>query len=97
MGGAIKGLGFGGETWRDVTSLRSNGVTYTNNLGYPILISVQATSASDGPCVRINGILRAQQYVGGYAGTYSNVTTIVPPGSTYSSSCGNLVFWHELY
>lgn len=33
-----------GQTWQDVTSSRSTGVTYTNNTGKPIVVSFSATT-----------------------------------------------------
>lgn len=98
---AIKGLGFGGTVWNDVTGSRSSGTTYTNSYSYPIAVSATGTGAS-GPSIfaYVDGILVSDfnwQFNG--AGAHSGAFIIVPPGSTYE-----LVFngsgiqnWVELY
>jgi hypothetical protein len=99
---ALKGLGLGGETWHNVTSSRSSGVTYTNSYNYPIVVSATGSAANGSPRldIYVDGILISSfnwQFNG--AGARSGGSAIVPPGSTYS-----LVFngsgisnWVELY
>ena len=98
----IKGLGFGGETWHDVTGTRSSGVPYTNNHGYPIQVSAWETGQYDSNCqFLINGSVVAfwgAQFNG--AGAVSGITgPIVPPGATYqiNTQGGGITGWWELY
>lgn len=98
---AIRGLGFGGETWQNVTSSRASGTTYTNNLGYPIAVSARSTGASS-PSITIvvNGVTVSNfnwQFNG--AGAFAGGFTIVPPGATYSLTFNGagIDFWVELY
>ena len=98
----IKGLGFGGETWHDVTGTRSSGVAYPNNHGYPIQVSAWETGQYDSNCqFLINGSVVAfwgAQFNG--AGAVSGITgPIVPPGATYqiNTQGGGITGWWELY
>jgi hypothetical protein len=98
----IKGLGFGGETWHDVTGARSSGTVYTNNNGYPIAVSAGGSAANSGPALEIivNGVQVSNfnwQFNG--AGAHSGGFTIVPPGATYQLifNGSGIAFWSELY
>jgi len=82
---ALKGLGFGGETWHSVSV--NNSETYTNTYGYPIMVSFWNQTATIGTS-------RIQMYVDGVqvgfqqanfngSGLVMSVNAIVPPGSTY--------------
>ena len=98
----IKGLGFGGEIWHDVTGARSSGTVYTNNNGYPIAVSAGGSAANSGPSLEIivNGVQVSNfnwQFNG--AGAHSGGFTIVPPGATYQLifNGSGIAFWSELY
>jgi hypothetical protein len=97
----IKGLGFGGETWHNVTGSRSSGTQYTNSNGYPIAVSAKGTGASSPSIdVYVNGV-----YVQGFnwqfngAGAHSGCFTIVPTGATYQLNFNGsgIDTWAELY
>lgn len=97
---SIKGLGFGGEIWRDVTGSRGAGVQYTNNTGYPIAVS--ATGGAGGYSVLhgyVNGVLVSEynwQFNG--AGAHGGCFLIVPPGATYQINADSgIQRWTELY
>lgn len=97
---AIKGLGFGGTVWNDVTGSRAINTTYTNTYSYPIAVNIQVVNGN-GIYFYLNGTLvyRTWNDVNTGAGQigYGSVMHIVPPGYTYSASGGNLVLWWELY
>lgn len=80
-----------GQSWVDVTSQRSVGVTYTNTTGRPIqiLLDFVRPTASWSLNVVIDGL--TSNGAGGYC-------PIIPPGSTYmvSASGINTVKWREL-
>jgi len=97
-----KGLGYGGETWHDLTGSRSANTTYTNNYSYPIMVSVQLHSGSSGTnpsYLYVNGVAVGVVTGGGWTGGMdATCSAIVPPGATYStnsSSAGSR--WCELY
>ena len=72
------------QTWQDFTGSRSSGVTYTNNTGKPIMISVIATGRDATVTIYVGSVLVATQ-TDIYDGT-SNASTgsaIVPAGATY--------------
>ena len=100
---SIKGLGFGGETWHDVTASRAFGTTYTNSNAYPIQINIYGTASSGNAQITITV---AGNVVGSSTGTGSGVTyvgitgVIVPTGATYSAtqtSVSAITNWSELY
>lgn len=80
-----------GQSWVDVTSQRSAGVTYTNTTGrsIQILLDFVRPTASWSLNVVIDGL--TSNGAGGYC-------PIIPPGSTYmvSASGINTVKWREL-
>jgi hypothetical protein len=88
-----------GQTWQNVTSSRSAGVNYTNSTGKPIQVSISI--------YRIGSVGYAYAYVGGVqvaqvrnvgtndVGTTSQISFIVPDGSTYSVSA-SFEYWAEL-
>lgn len=87
-----------GQTWQNVS--RSLGVTYTNNTGKPIQVSVcvyhdeQVVST-----LSVSGVVvsRVRQEVGGATGYQDSThTAIVPDGATYSVTGGSLISWAEL-
>ena len=98
----ISGLGFGGETWHNLTGTRSANTTYTNSHGYPIMVNIQLHSGSSGTnpsYLYVDGNAVANVQGGGWTGAMDAVcSAIVPPGSTYStnsSAAGSS--WWELY
>ena len=73
-----------GQTWQDFTGSRSSGVTYTNNTGKPIMISVIATGRDATVTIYVGSVLVATQtdiYDG--PNNTSTGSTIVPAGATY--------------
>ena len=96
----LKGLGFGGETWHDVSSSRSSGTPYTNSNGYPIMIAVSTSnSTAQGVTIVVGGVT-VSSTIGGGSGYTQGVmgTAIVPTGSTYSVTYyGVSPKWTELY
>lgn len=93
------GLGYG-QTWADYTSVRALGVTYTNNTGKPIAISV--TAGSMNYCVLylvVQGVTQGPQWSGGGGySQFSNMQTVVPIGAPYSATATNcgLASWQEM-
>ena len=80
------------QTWQDVTASRSAGVTYANTTGKPIVVWCRlATGSTD--LFYVGSVVAGV----GYANTATQITSIVPNGSTYSWSSGaNIVTWSEL-
>jgi len=98
----VKGLGFGGTTWHDVTGSRAANTTYTNSYSYPIMVNVNLITGSSGitnpSYFYVNGIAVADANSGGWTGATSfTVSVIVPPGSTYSTNSNGIAIWAELY
>lgn len=93
------GLGLNGETWQNMTSSRAMSTTYTNSLSYPIQIIVTVVNTS-GAWLYINGNLVIRQFYDVNTGAgqtgYSFVSAIIPAGSTYQVTNGNLSTWYEL-
>ena len=75
-----------GQTWQDVTSSRSNGVTYTNNTGKPM--QIYAYQAPSGTTMTISGV--AFPVHGN-----STICVVIPNGATYSIA-GQTSKWLEL-
>ena len=86
-----------GQTWQDVTSQRAVGVTYTNNTGKPIEVSVIAQpNPNNIVALTIGGVLtaRTQAYA---AAVNCSVTGVVPADATYEIEIvGTLFAWSEL-
>lgn len=97
---SLQGLGYGGETWQDLTGSRAVNVTYTNSLTKPIGVLVQVGAQTNGIYFFINGnfVWREWYDVNGGAGQigYSSCFVIIPAGATYSASNGPLRAWWEL-
>ena len=91
-----------GQTWQDVTGSRSSGVTYTNNTGKPIMISVIATGRDATVTIYVGSVLVASQT--DIYDSYANISTgstIVPAGATYRVISTNkygvsMTSWAEL-
>ena len=96
---AVAGLGLGGETWQNMAGSRSVGTTYTNGLAYPIQVIVTLVNTA-GAFLYINGNLVIRQFYDVNTGAgqvgYSFVSAIIPAGSTYQVTNGNLSTWYEL-
>jgi hypothetical protein len=97
---AATGVGIG-QTWQDVAGSRSNGATYTNSTGKPIMVNMGISST--------NGFNNIRASVAGVTvGTFDGATPtstagggsvsfIVPNGTNYSISwVGTRSFWSEL-
>jgi hypothetical protein len=96
----VRGLGFNGETWRNVSGSRSSGTTYTNTNGYPIMICVSTSNGTNqGVTIVVNGVTVSIQNGGGSGYTQGVMgTAIVPTGATYSATYyGGFPLWTELY
>lgn len=98
------GLGVGSQTWRDVTSSRSPGVTYTNTTASPIQVLVTNTTNLGSAWVfsYVNGVAIGIEGSGGSGLTqYSTGNFTVPSGGTYyvtfqNTGSGFGYTWSEL-
>jgi hypothetical protein len=91
-----------GQSWQNLTSSRSLGVTYTNSTGKPIMVMVHCqgnTPNGMGFIITVNGVIAAEgrSDASGYG---PGLSVIVPAGATYSSTInlysGVLARWTEL-
>lgn len=90
------GLGIG-QTWQDVTSSRSVGVTYTNSTGRPIQLAISINPTTATGTLVVDSVTVAE-YVNNpdSQSSRNNLFAIVPNGSTYRISQGSLSNWSEL-
>lgn len=91
-----------GQTWQDVTSSRSSGVTYTNNTGKPIKVSVGSGGRDARVLIYVNDVLVAYSQ-DTYDGNQcrASASEIVPNGASYRVEARNIAsvnvqFWSEL-
>ena len=89
-----------GQTWQDVTSYRQKNVTYTNNTGKPIQLSiiVKDTYATQSVTLNIGGVVAANlpDLAGGNYG-FQQLTAIVPSAQTYRLDTSEILsYWAEL-
>jgi len=100
----LSGLGVG-QTWHDVTTSRAKDVTYTNSSGKAIFISVTDTDGEGstiGFTLFVDGsiIAKTLSYIGSVSGyPRSNLTAIIPNGSTYKvvlHALDTIHLWSEL-
>lgn len=87
-----------GQTWQDVTSSRSNGVTYTNNTGKPIqvVISVFSTNSAESNVLNVGGVTLLDGDLG-VGGMISTQSFVVPSGVSYSfTTTTQIRSWSEL-
>lgn len=95
---ALNDQAFGvGQAWQNVTSSRASGVTYTNNTGKPIAVSITLTDfGGSNYLVYVDGVLVINIWDYGSSGA-NHSFFIVPTGASYSISTGNkLELWSEL-
>lgn len=74
------GIGFG-QKWYDVTNKRTQGTTYTNTTGIPIMINVYDFGNGGTQAIYVDDLKVAQN-----AGSNSQditISAIIPPNSTY--------------
>lgn len=73
-----------GQTWQNVTASRTFGVTYTNNTGKPIEVSIIFDSVNTSAQSRliIDGIIIQDIFFG--SGSEGSMSNIIPNNSTYS-------------
>lgn len=89
-----------GQTWTNVFSSRSTGVTYTNSTGKPIGVAISYTcnTASTVQGLTIDGV--SVYAAGSEVGNGSGFCLIVPNGSTYifltNGGTITIVTWNEL-
>jgi hypothetical protein len=97
---AIK-KGFG-QVWTDFTGSRAAGTTYTNSTGFPLFVSVNATSslAPAGLIATINATITVVSGPTPGTGSSTGIFFVVPPGQTYSvafnTGTATISFWREL-
>jgi hypothetical protein len=89
------------QTWTNVTSTRTTGVTYTNTAGRPIMVAVTPTAAGGLiGAFNINGsVVAGVQHTPSGGGGASAFSYIIPNGATYSvTNLGNftILYWWEL-
>lgn len=78
---SIKGLGFGGETWKDASGTYSANSGYTNNYGYPIAMNAGWSNGSG--YFTVNGVDNYSSS-GANGNTNTGVFVIIPTGATWS-------------
>jgi len=95
------GLGHN-QTWQNVTSSRSSGVTYTNTTGKPIMVSIRSDDVASTAWFRIvvDGIIVIGLQQAGTTYQLGVGGIVVPNGSTYSyvkgSASVGTVYYLEL-
>lgn len=98
IGTAGGGIGIN-QTWQNVLASRSSGVTYTNNTGRTIVITIsRGMAANSYHSVSIDGN-EVSRFVNPFGDrpVYVGITHIVPNGSTYiTTGGGGVTFWWEL-
>lgn len=91
-----------GQTWQNVTASRSNGTTYTNSTGKPIMLSISVfvnNTSSAGASLAVNGVTIVNTIGGaGAIGMAQRVafSAIIPNGNTYVVSGLAADIWAEL-
>ena len=82
-----------GQTWKNVTASRSSGVTYTNNTGKPIEVSIYISGSSQTNLTTDGSLLITTVPSGTVAGMH---TAVIPNNYTYRLSGGTPIYWSEL-
>ena len=89
----VKSVSFGwGQSWTDVTSIRTSGTTYTNNTSRTIQVSIRIVTGS--LIVTVGGV-EIINCSAANQNTATNASFCVPPGDTYVAT-GSISRWHEL-
>ena len=93
----VESLGVG-QTWQDVISQRASNITYTNNSGLPISVSITLIdSLSANLKLYIDGNLMAERKIGNGASAILGFDFIVPNGSDYKIESNETIYkWWEL-
>lgn len=89
---AVLPLGVG-QTWQNVKASRSNGVTYTNSTGRPILVAVAGYGTTNAAIEAVVGGVTIYGSDASASGRISAISFVVPNGSTYSVSMTNVTAW----
>lgn len=92
-----QGIGFG-QTWQNVQASRVLGASYPNNSPRPITVALGCNGTPGWAYLYVDGVWVSGSAMGsmGVQATWSAIA-VVPPGSSYSSSCGTSVqYWVEL-
>ena len=89
-----------GQSWVDVTSYRQKGVTYTNNTGKPIQLSIIVRDSGNASSLtlKIGEVVVANlpDIAGGNSG-YQQLTAIVPSAFSYQLNTSEILsYWAEL-
>ncbi|WP_448120093.1 hypothetical protein [Pseudomonas veronii] len=95
---SLQSLGFG-QTWQNVVAGRALSTVYYNTTGRPIFVSIYGnpTASSTGLALILNGLTVSGSSVS--AGQTACVSSIVPPGGSYSVTPGSTISslgWLEL-
>jgi hypothetical protein len=92
----VYGMGIGwGQTWQNVASSRSQGTTYTNSTGKPIMVSVTVNASPSTSTFYIDGSIVS--IIGGDNNNTSPFNFIIPNGSTYKVTTSyGIPYWWEL-
>jgi len=98
------GLGMTGEVWNNVESSRALNQTYTNNNGYPIMVTVSVvypTGGGNSIKYTVGGNDIGYESGNSITDTGDSFSFIVPTGQTYAvtitNGSVNLDNWYELY
>lgn len=94
--GILSNQGFGvGQTWKNLTSSRSSGTTYTNTTSKTIFLSInmQFSTPSSSEQFLINGA--AVVLIRDGADEYTNIQLPIPPGASYELTGGTVAMWWE--
>lgn len=84
-----------GQAWKDLTSTRSTGTTYTNTTGRPIFVVIN-TPSNTAIAATVGGVTIYASYTPSSGQPRGSLGFIVPPGITYSSSATSGFTWLEL-
>jgi hypothetical protein len=80
-----------GQTWQNLTSSRSSGVTYTNSTTKPIMVMLNTNQVTT---IVVGGVQIVQG--NGYNTAMPEYAFIVPAGSTYVVTTSLIQIWAEL-
>jgi hypothetical protein len=83
-----------GQTWQDVTGSRSDGVTYTNSTGKPIMVSIilDGSGSRNSSAITVDSVGVGAEREGGLLPNQF----IVPNGSVYRVNDSAILAWTEL-